>query len=130
MEFYIELIDDDSSQPGEGNNELVDRFVIPINDKMSDGTYSGIFGLASIHLSVNVQYSEFYFGDNCDQLKPVTAMNSNPTSSPSGVLSESDAVTPLLVALFFVILFYCHSWNNSLCGHVWIFQEKNNATQN
>ena len=31
MEFYIELIDDDSGQPGEENNEPVDRFVILIN---------------------------------------------------------------------------------------------------
>ncbi len=115
MEFYIELIDDDSSQPGEENNELVDRFVIPINDKMSDGTYSGIFGLASIHLSVNVQCSEFYFGDNCDQLKPVTAMNSNPTSSRFGIMLFKLWDSVLSSVIFFLNIYIARYPSDRAC---------------
>lgn len=106
MEFYIELIDDDRGQQGEENNELVDRFVIPINNKMSENTYSGLFGLASIHLSLNVHCSEFYFGDSCEQVRPITAMDLNPATTPPSISSsESDVTAPLVATFLLVILF-------------------------
>ncbi len=48
-ELYIELVDDDSPT---GNNELIDRFVVPITGDSERITYPGIFGLAEIELSI------------------------------------------------------------------------------
>ena len=48
----MELVDDDSPID---NNELIDRFVVPITGNTDKQIYLGIFGLAEIVLSVFIK---------------------------------------------------------------------------
>ncbi len=48
----MELVDDDSPID---NNELIDRFVVPITGNTDKPIYLGIFGLAEIVLSVFIK---------------------------------------------------------------------------
>ena len=57
-ELYIELVDDDTPT---GNNELIDRFVVPITGDSERITYPGIFGLAEIELSILIARSDGLF---------------------------------------------------------------------
>lgn len=67
MEFYIELIDDDELDISEKNNELIDRFAIPITGNIPNKRFYGIFGFAEVNLTFDIHCSEHYSGANCDQ---------------------------------------------------------------
>ena len=65
MDIYIELIDDDRISTGEENNELIDRFNIPISGNSSRTTYLGVFGLAEITLSLTIRCSKGFIDSDC-----------------------------------------------------------------
>ncbi len=105
MEFYIELIDDDITQLGDENNELVDRFVIPITNVTSIKEYSGIFGLATISVSLNISCLEFVEDCELKNFDVVTGETTLPPDVSSASTSTLSAVAAVLSVVASFVLF-------------------------
>ena len=68
LQLYIELVDADGASAT--NHELIDRFAIdvtsPIGSTSGRQTYSGVFGLAEIDLTIELECAVNFYGPNCD----------------------------------------------------------------
>ena len=66
----------DADGTTETNHELIDRFAInitsPVGSTSGRRTYSGVFGLAVIDLTIGLKCTEDFTGPNCDEFKVTT----------------------------------------------------------
>jgi len=99
------------------NNDLVDRFLMPITGNTSNTRIYGIFNLSVITLSLSAHCSEYYTGEECDQrvLQLLTAETTSLDDTTSVATSSltttvvfiSVVVTVILLLLFLSISMLC-----------------------
>lgn len=123
MQLYIEILDDDYlGSP----DELIDRFVVDISSPFSNATssaktYSGIFGMAEITMSISVACMPEYTGKFCETFQSAASLddttlpeNASTTIStleltaktilPESTTADSGTVTPVIAALVVLVV--------------------------
>ena len=67
VQIFLELVDDDFTNT---ENEFLDRFAINVTIPAGStvtANYSGIFGVATVNISLTLQCSETYYDASCDR---------------------------------------------------------------
>lgn len=105
IQFYVELLDDDSQEPEGKNNELIDRFAINITGNVTNQIYTGIFNLTSLELTITVKCAKYFYGKDCEKYcaENCAEINGDGTSSFSITITMITIVTGLVLMLLFCL---------------------------
>jgi len=93
-------------QMEESNNELIDRFAVSIMGNVTTQTYTGIFELVQLTLSITVRCSEYFYGESCENFcrEGCIAASDDDSDAGIGTNTMTIAVTSSILVLLLVVI--------------------------